>query len=224
MGANSIINLNTEQMFYVTPEGITIQGRTRVYETYQKMIEDKNPSKFAWVLDATGDETVDEGAAFYVYKGGTWQKLYESEAMENSNKPDGYDEFVQGFEDHINNSTIHVTEEDKNSWDNKVDSVPGKSLSSNDYTDEDKTLLHSFKEYDDSALAVRVSNLESNKYDVSAALELQNRIGMAESGISSLEANKADKSDLTTLEQRIAAVEQELLGVSDVITEIKGLI
>ena len=70
MSANSIINLNTEQMFYVTPEGITIQGRTRVYETYQKMIEDKNPSKFAWVLDATGDETVDEGAAFYIYKGG----------------------------------------------------------------------------------------------------------------------------------------------------------
>lgn len=41
---------------------------------------------------------------------------------------------------------------------NKVDKVEGKALSTNDYTNEDKEKLDSFKNYDDSSLRMEISN------------------------------------------------------------------
>lgn len=42
---------------------------------------------------------------------------------------------------HTANTDIHITAQKKESWDNKVDAVPGKGLSSNDYTDAEKNKL-----------------------------------------------------------------------------------
>ena len=47
---------------------------------------------------------------------------------------------------HAANSGIHVTAEEKNSWNSKVDSVTGKGLSTNDYTDEEKQKLATAQE------------------------------------------------------------------------------
>ena len=42
---------------------------------------------------------------------------------------------------HIENSNIHVTKTDKDSWNNKVDKVDGKGLSTNDFTNDYKSTL-----------------------------------------------------------------------------------
>ena len=72
-----------KKSYYSLPTGITVLGRTKVYDTYEEMLSDKSPGEFAWVMDASGDSTVDSGAAFYHRKDRNWQKLYESEAMDS---------------------------------------------------------------------------------------------------------------------------------------------
>ena len=196
MSATSVINDDIELGFYVSPTGITITGRTRQYDTYEQMLKDPNPSKFAWVFDASGDPTVETGAAFYVYKNDKWQKLYESEAMDNEafGKPEGYDELVLSVDglkerveqladstvlnDHINNNNVHVTIDDKDRWNNKVDKEEGKGLSSNDFTNE----------YIDKITNIEseVSRLDQTKMNLEEGLDLHNRIGLAEQELSSV--------------------------------------
>ena len=53
------------------------------------------------------------------------------------------DDVNDAFNSHKNNTTIHVTQQDKENWNNKVDKEAGKGLSSNDFTTEDKTKLNS---------------------------------------------------------------------------------
>ena len=93
---NTIINDRDVEGYYILPSGITIYGKTKVYKTYTEMIEDKYPGRFGWVLDASEDPTVDEGAAFYNRNEKGWQKLYESESIDSENffsKEDG--EFIE---------------------------------------------------------------------------------------------------------------------------------
>lgn len=42
---------------------------------------------------------------------------------------------------HTSNTNIHITSNDRNAWNNKVDKVSGKGLSTNDYTNAEKTKL-----------------------------------------------------------------------------------
>jgi hypothetical protein len=59
----------------------------------------------------------------------------------------------------------------KESLDGKVDKVPGKSLSTNDYTAEEKTKLAGLSNYDDTALSSRVDDLEDTVGDINTILE-----------------------------------------------------
>lgn len=190
--ANSIINSQSNQMFTVKNNGITILGRTRVYDTYQLMISDKHPSDFAWCIDASEDPTVNTGSAFYYYKNGKWQKLYESEAMDNelSFKPEGYDELVVtvnnlknivesgtpsgAINDHLNDQSIHVSSSDRVLWNtvsNKVDIVEGKGLSTNDFTDDDKNKLHSIENYNDSEIRASITETNNELSNTKTILE-----------------------------------------------------
>ena len=80
--ASSIIGNEPLNSFVVKPNGVTIQGTTKQYSTYYAMLEDPNPPKYAIVLDASGDPTVDSGRANYTYENGKWVKIFESEAMD----------------------------------------------------------------------------------------------------------------------------------------------
>lgn len=195
---STVINNPNMDMYYVTPEGVTVQGRTKVYANHQALKRDTNPGKFAWVLDASADPTVNEGAAFYYRKGKTWQKLYESEAMDNENfgKPEGWDELVEAVRQ-LQESNINVTAEEKEFWNNKLSPEEGKGLSQNDYTDQDKQKLASLENYDDTALKARVTTVENEKADLDVVLGLQNRVGL---------------------------VEEELIGVKHTIAEIQDLV
>ena len=50
----------------------------------------------------------------------------------------------------------------------KVDVVEGKELSSNDYTDAEKTKLAGLSNYDDTALSGRVTTIENAGYQTSS--------------------------------------------------------
>lgn len=79
-----IINKNINKAVFNKPSGISISGYTKEYSTYQEMLRDTNPGKFGWVLDATGDTTVNHGAAYYRYDAiaRKWTKIFEQEIMD----------------------------------------------------------------------------------------------------------------------------------------------
>ena len=62
------------------------------------------------------------------------------------------------------NYTVDVANTNNNLIDEelekKLDKIPGKSLSANDFTNEYKNKLDSLKNYDDSSLKRRISDLE----------------------------------------------------------------
>ena len=92
MAANSTINGDESTNYYGSSgvmseaigamNGITVKGRTKTYGTYLEMLQDRQPGKFAYVLDASADSTVGSGFAYYVYEEGVWKKLFEQEAMD----------------------------------------------------------------------------------------------------------------------------------------------
>lgn len=53
----------------------------------------------------------------------------------------------------------------------KVDKVEGKELSSNDYTTAEKTKLEGLSNYDDTALAGRVTTLENAGYQTESQVQ-----------------------------------------------------
>lgn len=72
-----------ERPWYTSPTGITFVGKTRTYQTWDDMLKEQYPGKLAWVVDASGDPTVNEGSALYTwreYQG--WVKIYETESMD----------------------------------------------------------------------------------------------------------------------------------------------
>lgn len=92
MAANSTIGgdpiggsyYNSSASAVTSSTGITVTGRTKTYATYQDMLDDKQPGKYAYVLDASGDASVESGFAYYSFEDGLWKKLFEEEAMDLS--------------------------------------------------------------------------------------------------------------------------------------------
>ncbi len=89
MAANSTINGDLNESYYsgtassvTSSMGITVVGRTKTYNTYQDMLDDKQPGKYAYVIDASADDSVNSGFAYYKYEEGLWQKLFEEESMD----------------------------------------------------------------------------------------------------------------------------------------------
>jgi len=72
-----------ERPWYTSPTGVTFVGKTKTYKTWDDMLKEQYPGKLAWVVDATGDPTVNRGSALYTwrqYQG--WVKIYETESMD----------------------------------------------------------------------------------------------------------------------------------------------
>lgn len=107
---NTVINENETTGFSVTPTGITIGGKVKEYATYEAMLAETNPPKYASVVDASADPSVGSGSAFYKYSNGTWVKVHESESNDITwdtleGKPDiSSEEFITL----VNNSHAHA--------------------------------------------------------------------------------------------------------------------
>lgn len=88
----TVINPNGKA-WYASASGVTIVGTTKTYQTYADMLREQYPGKLAWVVDASGDPSVDKGSALYAWRAlsKTWEKLYETEMM------DGGSSVIQNF-------------------------------------------------------------------------------------------------------------------------------
>lgn len=88
----TVINPNGKAWF-ATASGVTVIGTTKTYQTYADLLREQYPGKLAWVVDASGDPSVDKGSALYAWRSlsKTWEKIYETEMM------DGGSSVIQNF-------------------------------------------------------------------------------------------------------------------------------
>ena len=106
-----------------------------------------------------------------------------------------------------------ITEEKKTEWDNKVDKVSGKGLSTEDFTSALKTKLEGLSNYDDTELSNALSTLRGDfdklvSGDTTTAIKTFNEIIAFLDGIQ-------DSQDLSSI---IASIEQQIAGKMDKVT------
>ena len=109
--ANSVIGSEPVNKYSVSVHGVTVQGTTKHYNTYNDMLLDPNPPKYAIVLDASDDPTVNVGRANYEYNGTTWVKIFEEEAMDR--ETDHKHENMTALD------RLNCSENNKPLWDNQ---------------------------------------------------------------------------------------------------------
>lgn len=106
-----------------------------------------------------------------------------------------------------------ITEEKKTEWDNKVDKVSGKQLSTEDFTSALKTKLEGLSNYDDTELSEAISTLRGDfdklvSGDTTTAIKTFNEVIAFLDGIQ-------DSQDLSSI---IASIEQQIAGKMDKVT------
>lgn len=106
-----------------------------------------------------------------------------------------------------------ITEEKKTEWDNKVDKVSGKQLSTEDFTSAFKSKLEGLNNYDDTELSNALSTLRGDfdklvSGDTTTAIKTFNEVIAFLDGIQ-------DTQDLSSI---IASIEQQVAGKMDKVT------
>lgn len=103
--------------------------------------------------------------------------------------------FGKELKKHIDDTDIHITSNEKDAWNNKVDKAEGKDLSSNDYSNTDKNKVKNLPDDTNLALGKKVDKvagkvLSSNDYsnedknklaNVNSAIIIKNNIKVAAS-------------------------------------------
>lgn len=117
-----------------------------------------------------------------------------------------------------NSPAASITEKKKAEWDNKVDKVSGKQLSTEDFTTILKTKLEGLSNYDDTELLKALSTLRGdfNKLvsgDTTTAIKTFNEIIAFLDGIQ-------DSQDLSSI---IASIEQQITAKQDRITDLDAI-
>ena len=117
-----------------------------------------------------------------------------------------------------NSPAASITEKKKAEWDNKVDKVSGKQLSTEDFTTILKTKLEGLSNYDDTELSKALSTLRGdfNKLvsgDTTTAIKTFNEIIAFLDGIQ-------DSQDLSSI---IASIEQQITAKQDRITDLDAI-
>lgn len=135
--------------FYgVATKGVTVAGMTKAYATIQERDADRDSGMFAFVKDASADESVKSGFAIYYKKGTGWKKVFEEEAMDQDvaelvtikwdkvvngpkSSPEQIDAAVKQAHEHANKDTL-----DKISADGDILQYGGKIIKAqpNKYT------------------------------------------------------------------------------------------
>lgn len=106
-----------------------------------------------------------------------------------------------------------ITEDKKTEWDNKVDKVSGKQLSTEDFTSTLKSKLEGLNNYDDTELSNALSTLRGDfdklvSGDTTTAIKTFNEVIAFLDGIQ-------DTQDLSSI---IASIEQQVAGKMDKVT------
>ena len=111
-----------------------------------------------------------------------------------------------------------ITDKDISSWDNKVDKVDGKQLSTEDFTTLLKQKLDGLSNYDDSAIQESVSKLRTDldtlvSGDTTTAIKTFNEVIAFLNGI----------EDSENLDSIIASIEQQIADKQDSITDLETI-
>lgn len=111
-----------------------------------------------------------------------------------------------------------ITEAKKTEWDNKVDKVDGKQLSTEDFTTTLKQKLDGLSNYDDTTISQAVEKLRTDldalvSGDTTTAIKTFNEVIAFLDGIS-------DTEDLSGI---IASIEQQIAGKQDKINDIDNI-
>lgn len=106
-----------------------------------------------------------------------------------------------------------ITDAKKEEWDNKVDKVNGKQLSTEDFTSALKTKLEGLSNYDDTELSEALSTLRGDfdklvSGDTTTAIKTFNEVIAFLDGL----------TDTQDLESIIASIEQQIAGKMDKVT------
>lgn len=111
-----------------------------------------------------------------------------------------------------------ITDKDISSWNNKVDKVDGKQLSTEDFTTLLKQKLDGLSNYDDSAIQESVSKLRTDldtlvSGDTTTAIKTFNEVIAFLNGI----------EDSENLDSIIASIEQQIADKQDSITDLETI-
>jgi len=79
---------------------------------------------------------MDNAPKEYIVIGNTGEELQNILNKKDSTPSGDYYKTKEKIDNHINDKNIHVTQSDKARWNQKVDKIAGKGLSTNDFTDE----------------------------------------------------------------------------------------
>ena len=100
-------------------------------------------------------------------------------------------EQIKGLDTYYEKTNTN-TQDISNLKTNKVDKVPGKGLSTEDYTTEEKSKLAGLSNYDDTTVKQDISNLKTNKVDKVVFEDFANNVNtkFIESGLGILRTGK----------------------------------
>lgn len=126
---------------------------------------------------------------------------------------------VENLLDQVANSpAAKITDDNISSWNNKVDKVDGKQLSTEDFTTVLKNKLNGLSNYDDTTITAAVNKLRTDfdtlvSGDTTAAIKSFNDIVAFLDGLT-------DSEDLDSI---IASIEQQIAGKQDKITDLETI-
>lgn len=112
----------------------------------------------------------------------------------------------------------NITETNIESWNNKVDKVSGKQLSTEDFTTALKEKLSSLSNYDDSALSESISILQSQLNTL-----VNNNATSAIDTFNEIIAFLSDVEDTENLSGIIASIEQQIAAKQEVIDDLSSI-
>ena len=91
---------------------------------------------------------------------------------------------------HTNNKLIHITDEERQAWNNKVSPEDGKGLSSNDFTNEYKRKLDELENYDDEEVTRSIAEINNS---LAQKISVQTFTGHADNNDIHITANERTK-------------------------------
>ena len=181
----------------VAAQNAAIQAKNNA-ETYAS-----NANTYSTNASVSADESADSAleAKGYAVQASSYKNSAELAKAAAEKARDEAQEIVGGnyatkteLNNHTNNTDTHITSTERNTWNNKVDKVSGKGLSTNDYTNEEKDKVANIPADTNAELSNKVNKeagkgLSTNDYTTAE----KNKVANLPSDTNTALSNKVDK-------------------------------
>lgn len=217
------ITEETDPIFSASPAASITEVKKTEWDGKQDAIADLDTIRSGAALGATALQRIDysqlednliDSGFYHSPDGMLYRSDMEDAVQESLNKADSA---LQSENDPIFSASpaASITEAKKAEWDNKVDKVSGKQLSTEDFTSALKTKLEGLSNYDDTELSEAISTLRGDfdklvSGDTTTAIKTFNEVIAFLDGVQ-------DTQDLSSI---IASIEQQIAAKQDEITDL----